>query len=344
MKKLLAVFFALPLAWAVKAQAQDKTPLKLVDTIHLPGVHRKWDHAGVDLDGHRLFFTSEEDDPAVEVFDLRTNKHLHTIEGFKGPHNVLPFVGLKQIFVVDGEASEIKVFDYNSYELIKHIPLTIDADPAVYDAAAKQLFVVNGGREAHTPTCLVSVVDVPGGRKLADITLPTNRLESTAIENSSSRLFVNMTGVNTIGVLDRQKRTLIQQWPVTAGQQNVPMQYDEATHRLFVVTRQPSKLVVVNTDTGKEVTSVDVAEQADDLAWDAAHRRLYVACGGGKTAQPAISVVEQKSADDYRLLANVPTVRGAKTGRLVPELNRYYLGVPGAGDQEAQIQVYEIVP
>ena len=344
MKRMLAVLLALPFAWVAKSAAQEKMPLKLVDTIHLPGVHRKWDHAGADLVGHRLFFTSESNDPAVEVFDLSANKHIKTIEGFKGPHNVLVFPELKQVFVVDGEASEIKVLDYNSYELIKHIPLTIDSDPAVYDSAAKEMFVVNGGREAHTPTCLISVVDVPGGKKLADITLPTNRLESMAIEKSSSRLFVNMTGVNSVGVVDRKARTLVQQWPITAAQENVPMQYDEATHRLFMATRTPPKLVVVNTDSGKEVTSVDIAEQVDDLAWDAVHRRVYAASGGAKTGQPAISVVQQKSADDYQLLANVPSVRGAKTGRLVPELNRYYLGVPGTASQEAQIQVYEIVP
>src|SRR6202030_2440114 len=107
-----------------------------------------------------------------------------------------------------------------------------------------------------------------------DIKLDTNRLESMAIENSGSRLFVNMTAANEIGVVDLKKREVVATWPVTAGQENVPMQYDEARHRLFVVTRKPSKLVVLNTDTGKEVTSLSVADYADDLAYDPAHHRL----------------------------------------------------------------------
>jgi DNA-binding beta-propeller fold protein YncE len=349
MKKFQAVLLALMVAWAVKSPAQAKAPLRLLQTISLPGVQRHWDHFGVDLKGNRLFAASE-DEPVVEVFDLRTNKLIHTITGFKEPHNVLPFPDLKQIFVVDGEASEIKIFEYDSYKLIGHVALSIDADPVVFDQDTKYLYVVNGGREAHTPYCLISIVDTATGKKLADLKLDTNRLESMAIEKSSSRLFVNMTGNNQIGVVDRKKRTVVQTWPITAGQENVPMQYDEATHRLFVVTRKPSRLIVVNTDTGKEVTSLPVSEYVDDLAYDAAHHRLYVPCGGNNMehSEGFVTVIEQRGADSYQVIGTIPTKPGAKTARLVPELNRYYVGVPQPGphnlDQGAEILVFEVVP
>jgi DNA-binding beta-propeller fold protein YncE len=338
MKKILFIL-VLAISWAVQTPAQEKAPLRLVKTIDVPGA-RKWDHFGVDLKGNRLFVSSEEE-PAVEVFDLRTNEHLQSLTEFKEPHNVLPFPDLKKIYVVDGEASEIKILDYDSYKLIGRTGLTIDADPVVYDPASKYLYVVNGGREAHTSTCLITIVDTVTGKKVADIKLDTNRLESMAIEKSGPRLFVNMTGINSIGVVDREKRTVVQTWPITAGQDNVPLQYDEATHRLFLATRKPSKLVVVNADNGKEVASLDVADYVDDLAYDAAHHRLYVPGGGGTGA---VSVVEQRGADDYRIVATVPTKPGAKTARLVPELNKYYVGVPAKDAQPAQILVYDVAP
>lgn len=338
MKKLLLLTIV-ALACAAIAPAQENAPLKLVKTISVEG-SRKWDHFGVDLKGNRLFVTSEEE-PAVEVFDLKTNEHLKSLTDFKEPHNVLPFPEMKKILVVDGEASEIKILDYDSLRLIGHIPLTIDADPVVYNPASKYLYVVNGGREAHTPTCLISVVDTVSGKKLADITLETNRLESMAIEKSSQRLFVNMTGINAIGVVDREKRAVVATWPVTAAKENVPLQYDEATHRLFLATRKPSKLVVINADTGKEVTSLDVAEYVDDLAYDSAHHRLYVPGGGGAGA---VSVVVQRSADKYEVIATVATKPGAKTARFVPELNKYYVGVPAKEGQPAQVLVYDVAP
>ncbi|MGH9681111.1 MAG: YncE family protein [Candidatus Acidiferrales bacterium] len=339
MKKLFLVL-AFALALAVQSPAQEKAPLKLVQTITLPGLARKWDHFGVDLKGHRLFATSEEE-PAVEVFDLRTNKHLQSLTDFKEPHNIVPFPERKQLYVVDGGASEIKILDYNTNKLIARIPLTIDADPYAYDPASHAMYVVNGGREAHTPYCLVSVVDTRTGKKLADMKLPTNRLESMAIEKSSNRLFVNMTGINSVGVVNRETRAVVATWPVTAGQQNVPMQYDEATHRLFVATRKPSKLVVLNADTGKEVMSLDVADYVDDLAFDAAHHRIYVPGGGG---DGAVSVVEQRGADDYKVIATIPTKPGAKTAKLVPEINKFYVGVPAKEGQTAEILVYDVEP
>ena len=351
MKKFRVVLFSLIVASAVKSPAQDKTPLRLLHTIPLPKVQRIWDHPGFDLKSQRLFAASEEE-PVVEVFDARTNEHIHTITGFKRPHNVIPMPEMNKIYVVDGDASEIKVLDYKSYDLIGHIPLTIDADPMIYDSTNKLFYVVNGGRAAHTPYCLISVVDTSSDKKLAEIKLDTTRLESMALEKSGSRLFVNMTGNNEIGVVDREKRALVKTWPITAATVNTPMQFDEVNHRLFVVTRMPPKLVVLDTDTGKEITSVPVAEGVDDLTYDAKLHRLYAPAGQG-----FINVVQQRGADDYQVIAKIPTYPGAKTGRFYPEVNRFYLEVPSVPsgykkysnepptkDLEAKILVYEVVP
>jgi len=343
MKKLLVVL-ALVLVWVATSSAQEKTPLRLVQTISLSGLQRHWDHFGVDAKSNRLFLTSDEDEAVVEVFDMKTNKLIHTITGTKGSHNVLTFPEMKKIVVVDGEASELKIYNYDTYELMGHTELSIDADPAVYDAATKYMYVVNGGRAAKTPYCLISVVDAESGKKLEDIKLDTNRLESMALEKSSQRLFVNMTTANVIGVVDRQKRALVTTWPVTAGLENVPMQYDESTHRLFTVTRKPSRLVVVNTDTGKEVTSLPTADSVDDLAYDPTLHRLYAPGGNLGGTVGAITVVQQKDADHYEVLANIPTKPGARNARLVPELNKYYVSVATKAPQEAEILVFDVVP
>ena len=332
------VFLVLALGYTAVSVAQEAEVLHLVKSVSVPGLQRKWDHFGVDLPGNRLFVSSEEE-PAIEVFDLESGKHLHSLTDFKEPHNALPLPELKKIFVVDGGASEIKVLDYTSYKVTGHIAVSIDADPIAYDPSKKLLYVVNGGRAAKTTYCLISIVDVTAEKKVADLKLDTNRLESMALEKSSNRLFVNMTGANEIGVVDRDKRAVIQTWPITTAKENVPMQYDETNHRLFVITRKPSKLIVINTDTGKEVTSLSVHDYVDDLAFDPGQHRLYAIAGGG---EGAVSVIGQRDADTYEVIANVPTKPGAKTGRLVPELHRLYVGVPTKEKQEAQILIFEL--
>ena len=334
--KVVALLFFLMVGFAAVCEPEGSAPLRLLETISRPGVQRKWDHFGVDLNGNRLFVASENE-PVVEVFDLRTNKLLHIISGFKRPHNILIRDDLNEIFITDGEASELKVFRSDSYNLIDQIGLSIDADPIAYDPDSKLLYIVNGGREAHTPYCLVSIVDTNSRKKLTDIKLDTDRLESMAIEKSGPRLFVNMAGTSEVGVIDRNQRKLIQTWPITAGAANVPMQLDERDHRLFVVTRKPARLVVLNTETGKEVANLPIGIGTDDLAYDPIHHRIYA-----PSLEGFVAVIEQQNPDSYRLLAKIPTASGAKTAVLLPELNRYYVGVPSRDKQEARLLVFSV--
>jgi hypothetical protein len=57
-----------------------------------------------------------------------------------------------------------------------------------------------------------------------------------------------------------------------------------------------------------------------------------------------LDVFEQKDPDHYALLARIPGSFRAKTGILVPELNRYYLAVPHHEKKDAEVRVYEIQP
>src|SRR5260370_26163347 len=112
-------------------------------------------------------------------------------------------------------------------------------------------------------------------------------------------------------------------WPLPAGDKlNVAMAFDEPDHRLFVVTRNPGQLIVLNSDSGKVVTSLPAVGMVDDMSYDVKHKRLYLAGDG------VLEVFEQKDPDHYELLDMVSGAFRAKTGLLVPELNRYYLAAP----------------
>jgi DNA-binding beta-propeller fold protein YncE len=133
------------------AAAQNAMPLKLVATIPLPGLHDgDFDHFTPDPDGHRLFLTGEENEKVL-VFDTDANKLVHTIEDVKAPHAILYRKDLKKMFIVAGDASAVQVYDADSYKMGSEIKVSIDADSIAYDPATHYMYVVNGGREAHTP-------------------------------------------------------------------------------------------------------------------------------------------------------------------------------------------------
>ena len=114
------------------------------------------------------------------------------------------------------------------------------------------------------------------------------------------------------------------------------MALDEANHRLFVGCRLPSKLVVLNAESGEIVAKTDISGDTDDLFYDAKRKRLYISCGEG-----FVDVVQPMSADHYQTLERVTTATGARTSFYSPELERYYVAVPERGNQQAQIRVFQ---
>ena len=339
MKKMRFVFLALFVVLAVRLQAQEKAPLKLVETIPLPALKDgDFDHFAPDVDGHRLFLTAEENGK-VQVLDTNTNKLIHTIEDVKAPHAILYLQDLKKLFIVEGDASAVRVYDSDSYQAVGEIKMSIDADSIAYDPATNYLYVVNGGREAHTPYSLISVIDTNNSKRLRDIKINSNHVEAIVLEKSGPRTFCNITGQNAVGVLDRNESALAATWRLPPGDtQNVAMALDEANHRLFVVTRKPGKLIVLNSENGKVIADLPAVGLVDDLSYDAKQKRLYLA------GDQSLDVFDPKDPDHYVLLARIPGSFRAKTGILVPELNRYYLAVPHHENKDAEVRVYEIQP
>ena len=115
------------------------------------------------------------------------------------------------------------------------------------------------------------------------------------------------------------------------------MAIDKANHRLFVGTRDPPKFIVFDTNSGKAVSVLDIASDADDIFYDAAKRRIYISCGDG-----FINTFQQEDANHYGALASVPTAQRARTSLFVPELHSFYVAIPHIGNQESKILVYQV--
>ena len=329
------MLMTLLVSFAVGAQCQETAPLKKVQTFTFPAaVKGRFDHLAVDLMGNRLF-TTPEDYKAVVVFDLKTGKLVHTITGIERPHAVLYREDLNRIYVTDGVAGDVKIFDGKTYSLIKSVKLLEDADSIGYDPATKYLYIDNGGGDVHQTYSMLSVVDTTAGTKLADIKVDGETIEAMALETSGPRIYVNNRAKNQVAVVDRDKRTVIASWPVAGGKVNVAIALDEANHRLFVACRS-GHIVVLDTGTGKELKALPITKGVDDLVFDPAKKRLYAA------SDDFVDVYGQTDADNYKLLGKVATGPVGKTARLVPELNRYFVSVPQHGTTNAEVMVFEV--
>jgi DNA-binding beta-propeller fold protein YncE len=329
---MLTMFFA---AMAMNARGQENAPLKLVQTFELPSdVKGNFDHFAIDLKGNRLFATPEEY-KAVLVFDLKTGKLIHKITGIEKPHAVLYREDLNRLYVTDGEAGDVKIFDSSSYKPLSSVKLLEDADSIGYDPATKYLYIDNGGGDVHQTYSMMSVVDTTAGKKLADIKIDGDTLEAMALEKGSPRIYVNNKAKKQVDVIDREKRELAASWPLTKCKVNVAMAFDEADHRLFIACRD-SQIVVMDTQSGKEITALPITKGVDDMVYDPASKRIYAACDGDA------DVYEQSDPDNYKLLGKVLTGPVGRTALLVPDLKKYFVAVPQHGTASAKVLVFEV--
>src|SRR5256885_4772257 len=132
MQKRFLVLIAILGTFVAQAQCQVVAPIKLVQTYDLPAeATGNFDHFGIDIKGGRLFATPQGYH-AVVVFDLKTGKLVHKIDGIGKPHAVLYREDLNRIYVTDGDAGDLKIFDGTTYGLVSSVKLLEDADSIGY--------------------------------------------------------------------------------------------------------------------------------------------------------------------------------------------------------------------
>jgi len=337
MKRFFASLVAAIIVFiAVVASAQDKPPLKLLQTIPLPDLKAgDFDHFALDLAGNRLFLTGEANN-AVLVLDIRTNKLIHTIANVDEPHSMLFLPAAKQLWVVAGGDGTVKIFDSATYAPVETLKVTEGADSSAYDPAKHLFYIAAGGSDAKMAFSLINIVNTSTRKKIGDIKVDSSNIEAMAIEKNGPRIFANVRDKSLVGVIDREKKTVTTTWPLGELHGNTPLTYDEATHRIFVAGRKPPSLEVLDSESGKIIATLPTAEMTDDMAFDPASKRIYVACNDFAV------VYLEKDADHYEELGRVPTGFRAKTAILVPQLKRYYVAAPRHENDPAGVKVYEV--
>ena len=330
--KLIAKWISCVLLAVASVAAQQLAPLKLIQTIPLPGVAGKFDHYSFDAKRNRLYLAASGN-KTVEVVDLAGAKPLQSIPGFQKAQGIKYVAEFDKLFVTDGKAGDLKIINAETLTPIATIPLSPDADYLNYDPAHKLLYAAHGGADAGKDYGELAIVDPASNQLLGNIRT-AGHPEAFAFEASGNRMFANIPDNNSVAVIDTTAKSVTAKWPIKGAQKPVPLAFDEANHRLFVGTRDPGKLFVLDSNSGATIASADTVSGADDMFFDAARKLIYVSGGGG-----FVYVYRQDSPDRYSLISKTATAQNAKTSLLVPELNRFFVVIP-QGDK-AELRVFE---
>jgi DNA-binding beta-propeller fold protein YncE len=318
------------LLFAVCATAADPA-LKLVQTIPLKGRVGKLDHLALDAKNERLFVANKPNN-TLDIVDLKAGKLLQQIAAQQGIQGIAYAADLDRIFVGLGQGGYCNVFDGKDYKLLKSVKFKDDSDNVSYHPKTQRVYV------AHADNAL-GVIDAKTFEVKADIKLPAGA-EQFELEMGRPRLYLNVTSLNQVVQIDTDSNKITATYPLKLAGANVPMALDEPNHRLFLGCRKPAMMVVMDTESGKEITSVPIGGEVDNLFYDAKRKRLYAVCGEG-----VVSIIRQIDADKYEAVEKMATEKTARTGLLDSDGGRFFVAVPRlAGKDAPEVRVYKLQP
>src|SRR5262249_14812497 len=134
------VRYALALICCYGAVATQAQPLKLTQTVTLPGVEGRIDHFAFDSAGERLFVCALGNN-SVEVVDLRKGERIHSITGLGAPQGIAFAPEFNRLFIANDKDGIVKIYDAKSFQPVAELNLKDDADNVRYDESAKKIYV-----------------------------------------------------------------------------------------------------------------------------------------------------------------------------------------------------------
>lgn len=307
-------------------------PLERVMTIPLHGREgKKLDHMTFDAKRDRLLVANMAN-RTLDVIDVKAGKLLKEIPEQKGIQGVAYSPELDRVFVGLGVGGNVNAFDGESYALLKSVKFTDDSDNVRYDPRTRQLYVAHVDR-------FFGVMDAVTYAVKADLTLE-GMPEAFWIAKGQPRAYINVPSHNQVVVVDTTKNVVVDRFKLHSAGSNYSLALDEPRRRIYVGCRKAPMMVVLDLDSGKELSSVAIPGDIDDLFYDAQRDRLYASCGEG-----FLTALRRTDGDRFEVMAKLPTGKLARTCYFDAASCRLFLAVPRQeGKEGPELWIYRARP
>ncbi|MCW3120400.1 MAG: hypothetical protein JWM28_4482 [Chitinophagaceae bacterium] len=302
--------------------------LALEKVIQLPDVIGRIDHLAVN-DNHRIIYVAALGNNTVEIIDLSAGKLIHSIKGLLEPQGVEYLSFSNSIFIANGGTGICNFFDATTFQPATSINFNDDADDVRYSPTDKTVYVGYGDGG-------IGIISEESKKETGRITF-SGHPEGFQVDAKTKKIWVNVPEAHVIEVLDGQQLKVIDQWKIKGLHANFPMAYDSLHHRLFVGFRSPAKLVVFDSESGKQVASLPCTDDTDDLFYDADTKRIVLSGGTGY-----IDIFKQDDENNYSAMAHISSRKGARTSRWIPSTHELVLAAPRRNGQPAELRIYKM--
>lgn len=330
MKALLSPLLAL-LAIAQAGAAVPPT-YHLAHEQPLPG-DEGWDYLSFDSATGRLFVSHGT---RVLVVDAARMTVVGEIPDTPGVHGIALAPDLGRGYISAGRAGEVVVFDLKTLQRLTEVKTTgANPDAILYEPRTRRVFTFNGGGRNST------ALDARTGKVIGTVALPAR--PEFAAADGRGHVYVNLVDTSSLARIDARTLTVEQVWPITGCEHPSGLTIDRAHRRLFSVCGN-HVMAVVDADSGRILTTLPIGGRPDAAAFDPGTQLAFASCGDG-----TVTVVSERSPDQFTVLQSVPTQLGARTMTVDERTHRLFLvtakfGPPPAPTPEHPRQRPTIVP
>src|SRR5215475_12871555 len=280
---------------------------KVTKRYSVPG-NGDFDYIVFDSSANRLYVSHGTE---VNVLDANSGNQLGTIENTPGVHGIAIVPNLHKGFTTNGGNSTVSVFDTNTFKTIKTFRVPKGPDFILYDPLMKRVLI------CHEDAAAITVVDPEKSEVVGIISLGSG--PEAAVVSGKGVGFVNLEAQSMVARFDPRALVVKEKWPITGCKGPVPLAMDFSSERLFIGCRS-KVLAVMNANNGKVITTLPIGDTVDAVVFDPDTKTIFASNGEG-----TVSVVRQKTADEYELVGSIETQKSAKTMAFDPQTKRLFL-------------------
>lgn len=300
---LINVSILVTAASASAASTQPAT-VKPATSIEIPASKGKFDFLRVDAKRHRLL-AAHENDGTADYIDLSTNKLITRLKlGGAVDHAV--DADSRFYYVSVQEDQRVAVVDAATLKEVSSIKVDGPTDAILFEPKNKMIYVT------HDEGDNVWAIDPASAKVVASIKVP-GVPEFMLYDPATDRIYLNIKSADKVAVIDPNTNKTVATWPTAPATQPHGMALDSAHHRIFT-SGANGKLAVLDTATGKLLSSVNITEKVDQIAFDPRSQLVYCA-GPEKMSMVRVSADGVAEAGDFATAATAKNVAvDAQTG------------------------------
>jgi len=269
-----------------------------------------WDYLSVDSAASRLYMSHGAE---VVVVDLAADTVVGRITNTPGVHGLAPAPELGRGFVSCGRENKAAIVDLKTLATLSKVDTGQNPDGLLYEPGRQEVYMFNGRGQSAT------VIDAKSGKVVATVPLG-GKPEFPAADPEAGRVYDNLEDKSEVTVIDTSSHSVVTNWPAAPGEEPSGLAIDTAHHRLFLGCGGSKTMVMMDSTSGKVITSVPIGDGVDACAFDAGTQLAFSSCRDGTT-----TIAHEDAPDKLTVVQTLKTEQSARTMTLDPKTHRIYL-------------------